>query len=293
MRKSVIAVALLVAAIALCWGDVALGQAKGPGWLVAVLGQERAASSPALFESAFNVLVFVPLILFGVIGAAIDRRNALAAGSRPALMLGIGVLIGFGGLTVSALYARFAGGIVTGASPVGTWPMLAWGWGMVALQVIAEEVYFRGWLQPALAQRWGTAAAVVAGALAFAVLHIAGGARAPVSLLNLLLGGLMFGLLAARAGGIAAAVGAHLAWNGAEQLIFGLDPNGADQWIGSFGSMFDWDARGSPIWGGSPDGLNGSIGMTFALLAILLPLAALTWRRLPVAMAARPALATA
>ena len=294
MRKSLGGAALLAIAILLCWADVAGGQAKGGGWLVAILGRERAAGSPALFESAFTVLVFAPLILFGVVGAAIDRRNAFAPGARPLAMLGIGVAIGFAGLTMSAVYARFAGGIVVGASPPFAVPMLAWGWGIVALQVIAEEVYFRGWLQPALARRWGTAAAVGAGALAFSVLHISGGARAPISLLNLFLGGLMFGLLAARGGGIAAVVGAHLAWNGSEQLVFGLDPNGTDdQWLSNFGSIFDWDARGSAIWGGSPDGLNGSIGMTFALLAILVPLVVLNWRRTPAIGATTPGMATA
>lgn len=271
---------LLVVAIALGWVVVAFGQAKAGDWVLAVLGQERGANSPALFQTVATMIVYTPLLLIGVVGAVLEKRNAFASGARPMSMLGVGVLVGVAGLTCSALYARLAGGIVTNPAPPLAVPVLALGWGVVAFQVIAEEVFFRGWLQPALVRRWGVAAGVLAGAVAFSALHIAGGARAPLSLLNLLLGGVMFGLFAARSGGIAAAVGVHLAWNGAEQMVFGLDPNGADDlWIESFGSVLDWDARGSAIWGGSPDGLNGSIGMAVALLAILVPLAVLTWRR--------------
>ena len=56
-----------------------------------------------------------------------------------------------------------------------------------AFCVAAEELYFRGWLQPLLCARWGVWAGVIVTALLFAGLHVAGGARAPMSLLNLLL----------------------------------------------------------------------------------------------------------
>jgi uncharacterized protein len=126
--------------------------------------------------------------------------------------------------------------------------------------------------------------------VAFAALHVAGGARAPLSLVNLFLGGIMFGLFAARTGGIAAALGVHFAWNGAEQLLVGLDPNGQDgAWVGTFGALVDHDLRGAAIWGGSEEGLNASAGMTIALLAIVVPLAILSWRRLSAPVAASAA----
>jgi hypothetical protein len=166
--------------------------------------------------------------------------------------------------------------------------VLLLGLGAIVVQVVAEEVYFRGWLEPALTRRWGWTAGIVAAALAFAALHVAGGARAPISLVNLFLGGLMFGLFAARGGGLAAAVGAHLAWNAVEQLGYGLDPNPG---VGSFGSLANLELAGAAIWGGSDQGLNGSIGMTIALLAIVVPLALVSWRRLPAPSS--PTLATA
>ena len=90
-----------------------------------------------------------------------------------------------------------------------------------------------------------------------------------MTLLNLFLGGLLFGLLAARSGGLAAAIAAHFSWNWAEQLLFGLDPNPG---IGSFGSILNLELVGSSWWGGSDEGLNASIAMTFALAMLLAPL---------------------
>ena len=54
---------------------------------------------------------------------------------------------------------------------------------------------------------------------AFAALHLMGGARSPTTLINMFLGGLLFGYLAAYGRGIAGAVGAHFAWNATEQLL--------------------------------------------------------------------------
>ncbi|HEU0044800.1 CPBP family intramembrane glutamic endopeptidase [Sphingomonas sp.] len=290
MRQRLIGLTLLVIAIAIAWAVVAVGQATGADLIGGLIGQERLATDAPTVEALFNVLIFAPLIIVGMGGGLLERRNALAPGARPAAGFGLGMVVAFAGLSAAILYARLAGVLspapdtVLAAAPA----MLLWGLGVIALQTTAEEVYFRGWLQPALAARWGAAAAIVAGALAFSALHVAGGARAPLSLLNLFLGGLMFGLLAMRGGGLAAAVGAHLTWNATEQLVWGLDPNPG---IGSFGALWDQELAGAAIWGGSEQGLNGSIGMTIALLAIVIPLAVLGRWRLP--PSPPPALATA
>ncbi|WP_425229574.1 lysostaphin resistance A-like protein [Sphingomonas sp.] len=287
MSRVLIGLAILAVAVGICWGVVVTGQAHGGRWITTLIGAAR-MGIPPLVETVFNVLVFVPLILIAVIAAAFERRNALAPGRRAAAGLGIGLLVGLGGLSTAVLYAKLAGTLADGVSTGATATLLAWGAGVVLLQTAAEEIYFRGWLQPALTVRWGQVAGIVAGALAFGALHVAGGAREPLSLLNLFLGGLMFGLFAARSGGLATAIGAHFAWNAAEQLGWGLDPNPG---IGPFGAAVDKELVGATMWGGSTEGLNGSIGMTIVLLAILLPLVLLSWRRLPAAampVTARP-----
>ena len=100
------------------------------------------------------------------------------------------------------------------------------------------------------------------------------GARSPLTLLNLVLGGILFGLLALRGGGLLAPIAAHATWNWAEQILLGLDPNPG---TGSFGALFDFDLVGPAMWGGSDEGLNASLALSFALVALIVPLA--LWRR--------------
>ena len=145
--------------------------------------------------------------------------------------------------------------------------MFLWGTALIVIQSGSEEVFFRGWIQPILVKAWGFAG-ILTTAATFAALHLIGGAISVVSVLNMFLGGVLFGLLAARYGGIAVAVAAHFAWNWAEQLLFGLYPNPG---IGSFGSILNFDLVGSSWWGGSDEGLNASIATTFALAILLAP----------------------
>lgn len=271
-RQKAVGLATLGIAIAFGWAVVAVGQGHAGRWVMALVGPER---SPALVETLFSLFVFAPLVVAALAGGAVEKRGAMAMGDRPIANLALGVALGMGGLTLTVTYAWMAGTLRGGGASSPSSALL-WGAVVIGFQTAAEEVYFRGWLQPALAKRWGAVPGIAAAAFAFAALHIAGGARAPVSLLNLLLGGLVFGLLAARGGGLAAAIGMHWGWNAAEQLGWGLDPNPG---LGPFGALVDTELVGAALWGGSGDGLNGGIGMTLALLAILLPLAALGWRR--------------
>lgn len=234
-------------------------------------------TSPPAVETIFTLLVFGTLAVIGIGGGAACGVVALAPGARVGLLLAIGAFVGLFGVTVSAGYSAIAGSLHVGAAAAASAPVLLWGAGVVLLQAGAEEVYFRGWLQPVIARAWGMPTAIVLAALAFTLLHVVGGTRAPLSIANLFLGGLLFGLLAAIGRGIAGAVAAHFVWNGTEQLVLGLDPNPG---VGSFGTAFNFDLLGPPSWGGSQDGLNASYAMSVVLLAMLIPAAILARRRL-------------
>jgi membrane protease YdiL (CAAX protease family) len=227
-------------------------------------------------DAGLTILLFGLLTVAGLIGSRRLGSLAALAGPRAGAMAGLGAGVGLFGLFVAFAYARIAG--VAVSVPGGSAGMGAVLIGTVAtiVQVGGEEIYFRGWLQRALGVAWGPVPALLMTALVFAALHLLGGARAPLSLINLLLGGLLFGLLAQRSGGIAAPVAAHLLWNWSEQLLLGLDPNPG---TGSFGALFDHDLIGAALWGGSDEGLNASLAVTLVLAALLAPLA--TWRRAP------------
>lgn len=266
--------AILFVGIVVCflilWG--------GPKLAGVAMNAITAPGNAAADETIASVVVFGLLLAAGLLGGALSGCNAARLGPNAGLRLAQGAAIGLAGLLIGAALASIAGVLrkLDGGTSAG---MFAWGTALIAVQAGSEEVFFRGWLQPVLVKAWG-AAGILVTAIAFAALHLIGGASAALSVLNLFLGGLLFGLLAARYGGIAAAVGAHFAYNWAEQLLFGLDPNPGD---GSFGSILNLELVGSRWWGGSQEGLNASIGMTFALAILLAPLLLATFRtsRLP------------
>lgn len=226
------------------------------------------AAGAAGLEAGFTLLLAAALA--GLALAALRRTGPLLslAGPRAGSAAGLGGAVGLACLLAALLDAGLAGvaHLVPGPSVS---PFLLPGAVAVGGLATAEELFFRGWLQPGLARDWGRAPALVTAAAAFALLHLVGGARAPLSLLNLFLGGVMFGLLRDRTGGLAAPVAAHAAYNLGEQLLFGLDPNPG---LGSYGALWNLDLAGSGLWGGSAEGLNGSLGLALALSAAILPI---------------------
>ena len=223
---------------------------------------------------AFRLIVYGPLALIAAGACAIDGRSPWLAGAKPCVAAPFGVLVGAGGFALAVALTALAGDVATAPaqlSGVAAITAIASGVLLFALQSAAEELYFRGWLQPLLCARWGATVGVLVTALLFAGLHLAGGARAPVSLINLFLGGLLFGLLALRTGGLWAPVLAHFAWNWSEAAGAGLEANPD---LGPTGSILHLALRGDPIWSGGEDHLNGSIAMTLVLLALVIGLMA-------------------
>lgn len=264
---AVVAVVVLIAAMLLCGVIVYYGPAFAET-LIPYL-PATAQQDMAVVETLFSLVIFGGLLLFAIVGGAISGVNPFRTGRNPLRSAGIGLAIGVAGVVAAASLAWVAGTLAPSTDLPRNVPILLWGAALILFQTASEEIYFRGWLQPVLVSRWGKWAGIVIAALAFSALHVMGGARSPTSLLNLFLGGLLFGFLAAHKGGLAAAIGAHFAWNASEQIMFGLDPNPG---VGSFGALIDLDLAGAAAWGGSDEGLNASIGMTAALFALIVPI---------------------
>ncbi len=234
-----------------------------PEWIATVQ-----IESSILLNALFYGAIFGPMALAALAGGWITGALP-TAGSQPLRWASLSFASGAAGLIVAACYAWLAGSAVAGTGATLATGAFFAGAAIIAGQVAAEELFFRGWMQPLLARHAGPLAAMIVAALAFAGFHMLGGARAPLTLLNLLLGGIWFGMLGWRSGGLIAPVTAHFGWNAAEQLGLGLDPNPG---IGDFGALADWDMTGAVMWGGSGEGLNASIAMTFVLAALIVPL---------------------
>ncbi len=261
---------------------LALGAVGAWIWFAGMLLQWIVATStisePALVELIVTVVLFGGLFAIAFAASRFARVRGQTRRVAWPLALSLGLACGFIGQCYAVSTIWMAGALAPPVDPVGPCSaLLVLASSLLVLfQTAAEEAFFRGWLQPVLAKGWGRNVGIAGAAIAFALLHVVGGTRDPLSIVNLFMGGLVFGLLAWRTGTVAAAIGAHFAWNWVEECLFGLDPNPG---IGTFGSITDFDMVGSALWGGSGEGLNASIAITFALVALATLL--IPWGRTP------------
>lgn len=215
--------------------------------------------------AVFTLLLYGGMLLCGWIGGRLCGARPLRPGVRPGLAMILGAGLGGLGMLTGLAACLVANSVVLGqGSPLAG---LVWaGLLLSVLQVLAEEVVFRGWVQPVLIEAWGPAIGLGLSSLAFALLHLAGGAEGLLTIANLFLGGLVMGLLAYRTGGILAPFAFHYVWNVTEESLFGLVPNPGSP---PFGSFLDLDLAGPEWIGGGPQGLNASLAMTAALVLVL------------------------
>ncbi|MFL5297552.1 MAG: CPBP family intramembrane glutamic endopeptidase [Phenylobacterium sp.] len=261
---------VLVAGGLCCAAAVVLGRDLGARLAEAI----SAGSGPwgaIAGQAAFYACIFAPLWLAALVGGAMEGRQVWRGGPLPLLATVGGVALGGLGFAAAVGLAAASGAVMPPAAPQAAVAggVIA-GAAIVAFQAAGEEVFFRGWIQPVLCARLGPWVGLALTAAMFTALHLVGGVRGPLAVLNLLLGGLLFGLLALRTGGLWAAFGAHWAWNWTESCGFGLDPNPG---VGPTGSLVDLDLGGPGLWSGGGDGMNGSPAATLVLLALLTGLA--------------------
>lgn len=265
----VVLIVAVVAAAAIVFGALA-----GFGWLTQLPG--FGGMAPGVQEAVLTIVLFGALLLVALGGLYFDGVSPAALiGPQPARTAPAGVAMGLAGVTLCVVFSAIAGRVTLGHGALGLLALPV-GLLLVLFQASAEEVYFRGWLQPALQRGWGRWPGIAVASIAFSALHMIGGEISVVSMLNLLLGGFWFGLLADRSGGIVLPAAAHFAWNWGEASIYGLAPNPG---VGNYGTLVDLDMTGSALWGGSAEGLNASLGMSFVLVALLILV--VTWHARP------------
>lgn len=222
------------------------------------------------FELCARLGIGLCITVVALAGFLLSATRPPPLAVRPTLVTGTAFFAGALAVSLGVAAAGAGGGAVLRPSAgIAAAPFLL-GTTLILLGVVAEEVLLRGLLQPVLVRAWGPPAGVIASALAFTLIHMVGGWGHPVSLVNILLAGLWFGLLALRSGGLAAPILAHFGYNWAEEMIFGAAPNPG---AGLFGSAVDIDLTGPAILGGSVEGLNASVMISVVLLMLILSLA--------------------
>ncbi len=212
---------------------------------------------------AVQCAIFGGFLAAAQIAMVVEGRSLWRRGrTGRALSLVIGLFIGVLGYAACVAVANMAGAIAPGPFTGVALDAVLFGAALVAIQSVAEEAFFRGWLQPILCVRWGPTAGVAASSALFAGLHIIAGAHGALAVANLFLGGVMFGLLALRTGNLFAASAAHFAWNWTESGVLGLSEQPT-------GSLLRFGFTGSPLWNGGADAMNGSLAMSLVLIALV------------------------
>jgi membrane protease YdiL (CAAX protease family) len=210
--------------------------------------------------------------LFGVRILGLTRRDLRYASAGTARRgFGLGLL--FGALTAAtALGISVALGSaswVPDAGSVGDYLRSAGlTFAVLAPAALSEEVVFRGVPLVALACVMGRGGAITAVAIPFALAHLLNPNLTALGIGNIALAGIFLGVVFYAPGGIWAATGAHLGWNG---MLACLDTPVS-------GLPFDiplLDYRsGGPAWlTGGAFGVEGGLAATIAL-AIAIPIAA-------------------
>ncbi len=260
-----------------CAAAVFLGRMAGGRLAEMISPWAGSAWAPSLGEAVFSLCIFLPLWLVALLGGGIEGRSVWLKEKSAAVALLAGLAIGALGCGLATALAAALGAITPGDAGQGVLAGgLVLGGLIIAVQAGGEEVFFRGWVQPVLSARFGPWVGVAVTALMFMGLHLVGGERSPMALLNLLLGGLLFGIVALRTGGLWVAFGAHWAWNWTEAGGLGLSPNPG---VAPGGALVDLDLVGPALWGGGADGLNGSLAMTLVLAVLVGGAMAATPRR--------------
>ena len=238
--------------------------------------RRAAGGSPDAADGWMDATTSIGIILLAVVGALLFGRWLWLGDKHRGLGI-LGVPTAIGGVACAIGIAWLAGGVVAapGGSARGGLALFVGGSLLITAAAVGEEILVRGLLQPLLVRAWGPAAGILLASLGFALVHVSGGWIQPISLINIFVAGLWFGLLAWRTGGFLAPSLAHAAWNWSEAMLFGAYPNGPAPypWQGAYGTLIDLNLTG-PAWlGGSGDGLDGSLLLTVVLAAIIIPLA--------------------
>lgn len=152
--------------------------------------------------------------------------------SKAAKQIGLGFLLGAMLICTEILLLLLFGEGELTSSPLTGDALKILFFNFIAFAGVAftEEITFRGYMQYQLGKRnrmWG----VVLSALIFSSGHLFNSNYEILSLVYLILGGLMFGLLRLISNSIWLPVGVHLAWNWVECCVFGLLQTGEKHWL--------------------------------------------------------------
>jgi membrane protease YdiL (CAAX protease family) len=156
-----------------------------------------------------------------------------------------------------------ASSALNGLSALGGVLLVYLGW---TIQGPVEEMLTRGWLMQVIGARYKPWLGVVLSAVTFASLHALNPHVNAIAILNLVLTGILFSLVALWDGSIWGVCGLHAAWNWAEGNLFGFSVSGTTS---AGGSLLSMTVNGPSLWTGGAFGPEGGLVDTLVYLAAI------------------------
>ncbi len=135
------------------------------------------------------------------------------------------------------------------------------------LQGMGEEALFRGYFMTSLARRYNIWFAIIASSLMFALFHGANSNFSIIAFINIALFGVFAGVYMLKRGSIWGIGAIHSIWNFVQSNLFGFNVSGNPKYETVFNSQ---SADFGTILSGGDFGLEGGLGATIVLLAVIL-----------------------
>ncbi len=134
----------------------------------------------------------------------------------------------------------------------------------LTIPAAAEEALMRGYPFQALAESWGSVAALLLTSVMFGALHLANPGVTWLGVVNVAAAGLFLGVVYVRTGSLWWATGAHLGWNWALGFVADVPVSGLELMDAPF---YEGVPRGPEWLGGGVFGPEGSAVATVCVLA--------------------------
>lgn len=239
-------------------------------------------SKSSFFAQNQNLIIqFVQLLAFGLISSivfiwvlAIEGREIETLGFYKESWLAkyaSGLLIGL--LMMSTVvFILYIFGFITietkSLQPVGIAALLnisiiLIGW---LIQGATEEIVTRGWLMNVLGARYNITVGLILSSVFFALIHSENPGINYVAMLNIVLVGILLGLIVINTGSLWVACGIHSAWNFAQGNIFGFQVSGNDVGVGS---IVDLNLVGNEFIAGGQFGPEAGMVCSFVILVLI------------------------
>jgi membrane protease YdiL (CAAX protease family) len=136
---------------------------------------------------------------------------------------------------------------------------------LLLLPAAAEEAFLRGYPLQALAEVWGRSNAVAVTAFAFGLLHLGNPDAGVLSTANVMIAGVLLGVVYIKTLSLWWATGVHLGWNWAHGFVADVPVSGLEVMDTP---MYDSVPMGSPWIGGGSFGPEGSVVATVVVLGV-------------------------